>query len=173
MAQVTVKIHNRTYQVACEDGQETHLAKLAAYLDTKVTEIADEAGPAAQMSDSRLLVMAGLVIADELADAYDELQELRAAQTITEMPDPKTVREAEEACIAAEKERDAARSEIEEARAACFKAMEELTALRAKAEAAEAAAKTSRAGEDEVAAAIEALARRVAALSARVAAPPG
>lgn len=76
MAQVNVRINGRLYQVACEDGQEAHLEKLAHYIDQRVEELVRDVG---QVGDARLLVMVSLLIADELADTYDELQELREA----------------------------------------------------------------------------------------------
>jgi cell division protein ZapA len=66
MAQVTVTINNRGYQIACDDGQEQHLVKLAGYVDKRVGELTAAMG---QIGDMRLLVMASLLIADELADA--------------------------------------------------------------------------------------------------------
>jgi cell division protein ZapA len=72
--QVSVKINNRTYQVGCEDGQAEHVERLASYLDRRVAELAGEVG---QVGDARLLVMASLLIADELADTYDELHDMR------------------------------------------------------------------------------------------------
>ena len=98
MAQVNVRINGRQYQVACEDGQEGHLDKLAAYIDQRVAELVKDVG---QVGDARLLVMSALLIADELADAYDELSELRAVNTMPPPPDPDTVRAAEAARHAA------------------------------------------------------------------------
>ena len=72
--QVTVAVNNRLYQVGCEAGQEQHITRLASYIDTKVKELAVQAG---QVGDARLLLMASLLIADELADAYDDLENLR------------------------------------------------------------------------------------------------
>ncbi len=76
MAQITVSINNRVYEIACDDGQEDHLARLGTYIDSKVTELAASIG---QVGDARLLVMASLLIADELADVYGELAEARDA----------------------------------------------------------------------------------------------
>ena len=72
--QVTVAVNNRLYQVGCEAGQEQHITRLASYIDTKVKELAGQAG---QVGDARLLLMASLLVADELADAYDDLENLR------------------------------------------------------------------------------------------------
>lgn len=74
MAQVKVKINGRTYEVACDDGQEDHVARLGNYVDTKVVELAAQIG---QVGDTRLLVMAALMIADELSEAYGELEDIR------------------------------------------------------------------------------------------------
>lgn len=80
MAQVDVTINGRNYKVACDDGQETHLSKLGLYVDGRVKELSDAVG---QIGDSRLLVMASLLIADELADAQrqaEEAEQAKAAQ---------------------------------------------------------------------------------------------
>ncbi len=76
MAQVSVVINGRKYQVACDDGQEAHLARLASYVDKRVGELVAAVG---QVGDARLLVMASLLVADELADAYAELELLKSA----------------------------------------------------------------------------------------------
>lgn len=70
MAQVDVTINGRDYRIACEDGQEQHLIGLAAYLNARVAELVREVG---QIGDTRLLVMAGLLVADELSDTKDAL----------------------------------------------------------------------------------------------------
>jgi len=79
MAQVDVTINGRGYKVACDDGQEAHLGKLGEYVDARVAELTEAVG---QIGDSRLLVMASLLIADELADAQRKLQEADAVNTI-------------------------------------------------------------------------------------------
>lgn len=75
MGQVALTINGRSYQIACEDGQEDHLAELGAYIDKRVRELAGTVG---QVGEMRLLVMASLLIADELSDLYDEVEALRA-----------------------------------------------------------------------------------------------
>lgn len=74
MAQIKIKINGRTYEIACDDGQEEHVARLGRYLDTKVGELASQVG---QVGDTRLLVMASLMITDELSEAYGELDDIR------------------------------------------------------------------------------------------------
>jgi cell division protein ZapA len=70
MAQLTVTINGRNYQVACDDGQEAHLARLGTYIDNRVKELVAAVG---QVGDARLLVMVSLLLADELSDAYSSL----------------------------------------------------------------------------------------------------
>ncbi len=75
MAQVDITVNGRSYSVACDDGQEDHLHKLAAYLDKRVGELAASMG---QLGDARLLVMAGLLVSDELSECFEEIKSLRA-----------------------------------------------------------------------------------------------
>ena len=74
MAHIVVEINTRRYQIACDDGQEANLTRLAAYVDKRVRELVAAIG---QVGDDRLLVMASLLVADELSDAYTELDALR------------------------------------------------------------------------------------------------
>ena len=77
MAQVDVSVNGQSYRIACEDGQEDRLVDLAAIVDEKVLGLVNQIG---QVGSNRLLVMAALVIADELVDLKNEagsLQELR------------------------------------------------------------------------------------------------
>lgn len=74
MSQVEITINGRQYRVACEDGQESHLTNLASYFDGKMTSLIDEVG---QIGDTSLMVMAGLLIADELSDLNQELVTVR------------------------------------------------------------------------------------------------
>lgn len=74
MAQVTVTINSRRYEIACDDGQEAHLTRLAQNLDKRVDELTAAVG---QIGDSRLLVMANLLVADELSEAHTELDAFR------------------------------------------------------------------------------------------------
>jgi cell division protein ZapA len=67
MAQVTIEINARSYSVGCDDGEEEHLQALARYVDTKVRELAQKVGP---VGETRLFMLAALMLADELSDAY-------------------------------------------------------------------------------------------------------
>ncbi len=74
MAQLAVSINGRSYQVACDDGQEDHLRELAAHVDKLVAELVTVMG---QVGDMRLLVMASLLVVDELFDAREAAGRLR------------------------------------------------------------------------------------------------
>ena len=76
MSQVMVAINGRNYQIACDDGQEAYLTRLAAYIDKRVGELVAAVG---QVGDARLLVMTSLLIADELSDAYSDRDALKAS----------------------------------------------------------------------------------------------
>ena len=75
MPQVTVQINGRGYQIACDEGQEAHLARLGNYIDNRIQELVASVG---RIGDVRLLVMVSLLLADELSDAYAELKVARA-----------------------------------------------------------------------------------------------
>jgi len=76
VAQVNVEINGHKYQIACDDGQEAHLTRLGNYIDNRVQELVAAVG---QVGDARLLVMVSLLVADELSDAYAELDVARSA----------------------------------------------------------------------------------------------
>lgn len=75
MPQVTVTINGRNYSVACGEGEEQHLLDLASYYDKQVKILAEEVG---QVGDQRLLLLGGLMIADQLSDMVSKVDELRS-----------------------------------------------------------------------------------------------
>jgi cell division protein ZapA len=81
MTRVTVTINGRQFRMACEDGQENHLQRLAADLDQRIERLRANFG---EIGDTRLTVMAALTVADELGEASAKLrqieQELAALQ---------------------------------------------------------------------------------------------
>ena len=76
MSQVTVTINKQDYNIACDNGQETHLARLANYVDHRCQELKAAVG---NIRDDRLLVMVALLLSDELSDAYTELETIKSA----------------------------------------------------------------------------------------------
>jgi cell division protein ZapA len=73
MAQVNVSIAGRQYRMACEDGQEGHLMRLAKDVDERINKLRDNFG---EIGDTRLTVMAALTVADELSDMQIKLRRL-------------------------------------------------------------------------------------------------
>ena len=75
VAQVSITIHGRQYQIACDDGQAAHLTRLGRYLDERASDLIAATGA---ISEPLLLVMTSLLVADELADTVAELESLSA-----------------------------------------------------------------------------------------------
>jgi cell division protein ZapA len=73
MAQVNATIAGRQFRLACEDGQEEHLQVLAADIDERIVELRKRFG---EIGDTRLTVMAALMVADELAEALRKIRRL-------------------------------------------------------------------------------------------------
>src|SRR5664280_1695315 len=73
MAQVNATIAGRQYHLACEDGQEEHLPAHAKDLDGRIEELRKKFG---EIGDTRLTVMAALMVADELAEATRKIRRL-------------------------------------------------------------------------------------------------
>jgi cell division protein ZapA len=74
MAQVVVKVNGRDFALSCADGQEVRIRRLAQYVDAKIGEFTKALG---QIGEARLILLAALVIADELSDANEALQQER------------------------------------------------------------------------------------------------
>lgn len=68
MAQINVTVNDKQYPLACADGDEERLQKLASYVDTKTQALAKQLG---HVNESRLLLMSAILIADELIDSMD------------------------------------------------------------------------------------------------------
>ena len=71
MGQINLTVNGRQFAVTCDDGQEARIRRLGQYVDAKVAEFVGNLG---QIGEARLLLLAALVIADELADANEALQ---------------------------------------------------------------------------------------------------
>jgi cell division protein ZapA len=66
MPLVEVIVNGREYQIGCDIGQEDRLRELANMFDKRVQVLTKSVG---QVGDARLMLMAGLVLADELSNA--------------------------------------------------------------------------------------------------------
>ena len=74
MAQVVVTVNGRAFELNCADGEEPRIRRLAQYVDGKVGEFVKALG---QIGEARLILLAALVIADELSDTNDLVQSER------------------------------------------------------------------------------------------------
>lgn len=74
MAEVSVTINGRVYRMACDEGQEEHLIRLSKELDARIARLRDSFG---EIGDTRLTVMAALMVADEVTEVR---RRLRAAE---------------------------------------------------------------------------------------------
>lgn len=78
MGQVTVTINGRGYTVGCDDGQEDHIVELANYLNHHMDQLQDSVG---SVGDMRLMLLAGLMVADELSETLARLDSIEAELT--------------------------------------------------------------------------------------------
>jgi cell division protein ZapA len=73
MSHINVTINGRQYRMACEEGQEARLLKLAGDLETRIDSLRGKFG---EIGDQRLEVMAALTVADELMDSAHRIRSL-------------------------------------------------------------------------------------------------
>jgi cell division protein ZapA len=73
MNHVNVTINGRQYRMACEEGQETRLLRLAESLESRIESLRGKFG---EIGDARLTVMAALTVCDELQDAGNRIRGL-------------------------------------------------------------------------------------------------
>jgi cell division protein ZapA len=75
MNHINVTINGRQYRMACEEGQEMRLVRLAENLEARVEQLRGRFG---EIGDARLTVMAALTVCDELQDASQRIRALEA-----------------------------------------------------------------------------------------------
>ena len=73
MSHINVTINARQYRMACEEGQEVRLLKLAESLETRIQSLRGKFG---EIGDARLTVMAALTVCDELLDVGQRMRTL-------------------------------------------------------------------------------------------------
>jgi cell division protein ZapA len=81
VGQISLTVNGRPFAVTSDDGQEARIRRLGQYVDAKVAEFVGSLG---QVGEARLLLLAALVIADELADANEALQQERSGASASE-----------------------------------------------------------------------------------------
>jgi len=70
MSQVTIQIGGRSFDVVCQEGEESYLKTAAAMLDQEAQKL-ESSG--ARITESRMLLMAGLLLADRTAASEEKL----------------------------------------------------------------------------------------------------
>jgi cell division protein ZapA len=70
MAQVTLRINGYAYTIGCKDGEEKHLEAMGAEVGRRIDIVRASAGPS---GESRMLVMAALLMADDIFELRNKL----------------------------------------------------------------------------------------------------
>jgi len=86
MAQVTLRINGYAYTVGCQDGEEQHLQAMAGEVERRIESVKAAAG---QSGEARMLVMASLLMADDLYETNQALQAAQSGQPTAQRADPK------------------------------------------------------------------------------------
>lgn len=77
MAQVNIRLNGYAYTLACKDGEEQHLVAMVNQVELRVAKVRELGN---QSGEARLLVMAALLMADELHDMALELKDAQAGK---------------------------------------------------------------------------------------------
>lgn len=78
MPEVQITIGGRSFDVACQQGEEHYLQAAAKMLDEEASVLSAQIG---QIPEARMLLMAGLMLADKTAGVQDKLSELQDKMT--------------------------------------------------------------------------------------------
>ena len=71
MPEVQITIGGRAFTVACQDGEEHFLESAAKLLDNEASTLMDQIG---RLPEARMLLMAGLMLADKAAGTDDQMK---------------------------------------------------------------------------------------------------
>lgn len=75
MPEVTIHIGGRDFEVSCQEGEQSFLQMAAGMLDDEAQVLSDQIG---RMPEARMLLMAGLMLADKTAAVEDRIKEVEA-----------------------------------------------------------------------------------------------
>ena len=75
MPEVTVQIGGRGFEVSCQEGEQSYLHSAAKMLDDEAQVLSDQTG---RMPEARMLLMAGLMLADKTAAVEDRIKAVEA-----------------------------------------------------------------------------------------------
>ena len=84
MAQVTLRINGYAYTLGCKDGEETHLEAMGAEVSRRIEGVRMASGPS---GEARMLVMAALLMADDIFELRSKLEATQSTEAVK--PDPK------------------------------------------------------------------------------------
>lgn len=82
MPDVTITVGGRQFEVACQPGEEHYLRAAAELLDAEASVLVNQIG---RLPESRMLLMAGLLLADKTAGAQDQVKALEQKVAALEM----------------------------------------------------------------------------------------
>ena len=90
MPEVEIRIGGRSFEVSCQDGEEQYLQAAAGLLDAEASVLSSQIG---RLPEARMLLMAGLMLADRTAGMQDKLATLEAelAQIKSAPPPPERI----------------------------------------------------------------------------------
>jgi cell division protein ZapA len=78
MPQVSIQIANRTYELACGEGEEARVRELGAYVDEKIVDLRKQLPPGTP--EVKLMVFAALMLADESREARVQAKQAESAR---------------------------------------------------------------------------------------------
>lgn len=81
MPEVDIHIGGRVFEVSCQEGEQHFLESAAKMLDDEAQVLTSQIG---RIPEARMLLMAGLMLADKTAGVEDRLREIEAKLAETE-----------------------------------------------------------------------------------------
>jgi cell division protein ZapA len=107
---VLVNVNGRSYRFDCGDGEEARLNELAAFVRARIDALTQQYG---HVGSERLMLMAALLITDELMDARAALAEQSGkAQAGAQVNGKASAEKREQDAIRSEHRRRAAAGEV-------------------------------------------------------------
>lgn len=95
MPELILEIGGRVFEVACQPGEEASLERAARLLDAEATRIGD----AGRSTEKRMLLLAGLLLADSTTALQEQLR--HAEERIRQAEERTRIAEAKSAMLAA------------------------------------------------------------------------
>ncbi|MCX8506795.1 MAG: cell division protein ZapA [Alphaproteobacteria bacterium] len=84
MSELDLNIHGKNYRIACGDGEEDRVRRIAVEFDQRVNNLLKNMGKYAdKLSEAHLLVMVALLMTDEIDDLRSQTEKLQAELAAT------------------------------------------------------------------------------------------